>query len=376
MAVISSTSSPHSNKPSSNDMTPSTTSPTDSPSPSRSSSSPPSLQITVHHRSTPHPFTLSSTATLTDLSTAIATTLAIPPTHQKFLITPSPGLFKPPFPSPPILLSTLLTFPPTKIQLLGSPPAEISSLNETIANAHPRLRNYPIKPATPTRHLRLSPQDALYTFTTLLPLRHLPSPDRSLAFLARLRSDPGITHVMRKNHWTVPLLTEMDPIAHTTHDSRTLGLNRNRGEAIELRLRTDAYDGYRDYASVRATLCHELAHNVFSAHDRDFWDLTRDIERDVRKADWTVGGHRLSEEEFYEPNSLDEEGGEHVDGGGWTGGEFTLGGGGGVNRPVGAGGDDSTPRQPLTRREILARAAEERIRTLRRVRRPDDGADS
>ncbi len=64
----------------------------------------------------------------------------------------------------------------------------------------------------------------------------------------------------------------MDPAEHTTSESRTLGLNRNKGEVIELRLRTDAYDGYRDYRTIRKTLCHELAHGVFSEHDRDVWD--------------------------------------------------------------------------------------------------------
>lgn len=50
----------------------------------------------------------------------------------------------------------------------------------------------------------------------------------------------------------------MDPLSNTqsSHEgtTRLLGLNRNRGEVIELRLRTDAYDGYRDYKTIRNTL--------------------------------------------------------------------------------------------------------------------------
>ena len=66
----------------------------------------------------------------------------------------------------------------------------------------------------------------------------------------------------------------MEPLGNTTHDSKTLGLNRNRGAVIELRLRTDWYDGWRDYKTVRKTLCHELAHIVWDGHGREFWDLT------------------------------------------------------------------------------------------------------
>lgn len=134
----------------------------------------------------------------------------------------------------------------------------------------------------------------------------------------------------------------MDPAQHTTHSSRTLGLNRNKGEVIELRLRTDAYDGYRNYKIIRKTLCHELAHNVFGEHDRQFWDLTNQIEREVERDDWKGGGRSLTDEVFYEPGE------EEVDGGGWTGGQFVLGGAGGNQ-----GG--------LSRREAMAKAAEERI---------------
>lgn len=134
----------------------------------------------------------------------------------------------------------------------------------------------------------------------------------------------------------------MDPAQHTSHSSRTLGLNRNKGEVIELRLRTDAYDGYRNYKIIRKTLCHELAHNVFGEHNRQFWDLTNQIEREVERDDWKGGGRSLTDEVFYEPGE------EEVDGGGWTGGQFVLGGAGGKQ-----GG--------LSRREAMAKAAEERI---------------
>lgn len=41
-----------------------------------------------------------------------------------------------------------------------------------------------------------------------------------------------------------------------------LGYNRNKGQEISLRLRTDDYAGFRKYLAIRNTLVHELTHNV------------------------------------------------------------------------------------------------------------------
>ncbi|RKK78180.1 hypothetical protein BFJ69_g5683 [Fusarium oxysporum] len=147
----------------------------------------------------------------------------------------------------------------------------------------------------------------------------------------------------------------MEPLSHTqtTHEgtSRILGLNRNQGEVIELRLRTDAHDGYRDYKTIRKTLCHELAHNVHGPHDRNFWDLCHQIEREVDAADWKSGGHTIGETSRYTVSGRDEEEEDYPeDFGGWTGGEFVLGG---VKNNSTAG---------MSRREVLAQAALERQR--------------
>ena len=130
----------------------------------------------------------------------------------------------------------------------------------------------------------------------------------------------------------------------------------------------------KTFPTIRKTLCHELAHNVWGEHDRNFWELTKEIEREVERNDWTRGGHALSSDEFYNPN----DGGfdEQADHGGWTGGEFVLGGGGSVGggqtvmssasgAEVGAGS--------LSRREILAGAAEERMKKTRRVESAEHG---
>ncbi|KAL1838982.1 hypothetical protein VTJ49DRAFT_2027 [Mycothermus thermophilus] len=187
------------------------------------------------------------------------------------------------------------------------------------------------KPTTSSPQIStLSSADSDYTFQSLRPLPHLPNSQHALTLLRRLASDPGIRSVMRQHRFRVGLLTEMDPASHTSasHEgvTRILGLNRNKGQVIELRLRTDAYDGWRDYRGVRRTLCHELTHNVYSEHDGDFWRLCRQLEREVERADYwgsagrTVGG----EAEYYQPpegseREQDEEG-MVEDHGGWFGG--------------------------------------------------------
>ena len=107
--------------------------------------------------------------------------------------------------------------------------------------------------------------DSRYTFHRIEPLPHLPNPDAASALLSKLASDPAIRHVMRKHQFAVGVLTELAP-----HEQpHLLGLNVNAGQAIKLRLRTDAYDGFRLYAEVRRVLCHELTHNVWGDHDNN-----------------------------------------------------------------------------------------------------------
>jgi hypothetical protein len=326
------------------------------------------IQLSLTHHGNQINLTFPADAVLGDLSSRVAADLSIPPSNQKFLISPKLGLQKPPFKDPKIPLTELVT---KKITLMGSTASEISALSSSIAAVSAPRRASPVKAATPSRHrdVKRIQEEAMYTFHTLRPLPYLPNPDRSLKFLERLRDDAGIKAAMRTHKFSVPLLTEMDPAMHTTHESRTLGLNRNQGEVIELRLRTDAYDGYRDYKTIRKTLCHELAHNVHGPHDRNFWDLCKQIEKEVERDDWKSGGRAVGSEEYYEP---DEEIHDH---GGWTGGEFVLGGGNGGHTLVNSTGR-SVDAGNLSRRDILARAAEERMKRTKQAEQDGDNAGS
>lgn len=320
------------------------------------------IEITFTHHGAPHTFNFPTKATIADLSNRVYSELFIPTTDQKFMITPKLGIIKPPF-ADPFSLNALKS---KMIVLLAPTPAELASL----APPHPSSRpsNSTIKPVAPYRHRdwQKAQDEATYTFQTILPLNYLPGPARSQKFLERLRDDPGIKASMRRHKFSVGVLTEMNPADHTTHESRTLGLNRNRGEVIELRLRTDAYDGYRDYNVIRDTLCHELAHNVFGDHDQNFWDLCKSIEKEVRKADWKHGGQAISNEVYYDPEERGGSGG-HVDGGGWSGGEFVLGGN---------GGKEGASFQMMNRREAMAKAAEERMRRQREAGSGGSGASA
>ncbi|KAF2016504.1 WLM-domain-containing protein [Aaosphaeria arxii CBS 175.79] len=331
-------------------MTQDTTSPTAAPTNT--------LQLTLTHHGKPIVLDFPQDATLSQLSEKVSEELSIPPANQKFLIAKH-GLQKLPFKNPDLPLSELTT---KKITLLGSTSDEVASLNASISTASAPRRPGPIKAALPARNrdYKRIQDEAQYTFHTLRPLPYLPNPERSLRFLERLRDDAGIKAAMRTHKFSVPLLTEMDPAMHTTHESRTLGLNRNQGEVIELRLRTDAYDGYRDYKTIRKTLCHELAHNVWGPHDKNFWNLCKQIEKEVDRDDWRAGGRSVGDVEYYDPG---EE--EVYDHGGWTGGEFVLGGSGGETVVSSASG--SIPAGNLSRREILARAVEERMKKSKQL---------
>lgn len=309
------------------------------------------MDVIIHFHGQPNTLRIPADLTIAQLSSAISESLSIDESKQKIMIAPKPGILKHPFPNTPLkdLISSR-----TKITLFGSTHKEISDLDKAVTRvSRPRGNASAVKTAAPSKYRdwKKVQEESTYTFHSIQPLPYLPNPERSMRFLERLANDPGIKTSMRKHKFSVGLLTEMNPAEHTTQESRTLGLNRNRGEVIELRLRTDRYDGYRDYKVIRKTLCHELSHNVWGDHDRNFWDLTNQIEKEVDRADWQHGGHQLTQGDFYNPEDTGGDNGEHFDGGGWTGGEFVLGSQG----PAGIGGEG------LSRREILARAALSRV---------------
>jgi hypothetical protein len=193
-----------------------------------------SLTLQVSYRGQSLPISLPTTSTILQLKKSLETTLSIPPTHQKLL---SKGQRL----NDNDLLSSL---PSHKLMLLATAPTTISEIN-----AHkPAVRTrspYAVKPSS-SKSTSSTP-DSTYTFHRIIPLPHLPNSDAARALLDRLVHDRGIIAIMKRYKWSVGALVEMDPAEHTYVDHKTLGLNRNKGEVIELRIRTDEYAGFRQY---------------------------------------------------------------------------------------------------------------------------------
>lgn len=313
--------------------------------------------FTILHRDEEWNFDFRETDTVAHLFEELEYTLFIPASNMKLLLPRGvlpkshKGMIKPSTdPSTP-----LAPLHGKTLKLLASEDREVRDVNymaQQVAHRNGARSSRARRPWISAETQRMMALDAKFTFYVVRPLEDLPNPRRSELLLLRLREDPGIKAVMKKHKFRVALLTEMEPLAHTeaTHEgtSRTLGLNRNKGEVIELRLRTDAHDGYRDYKTIRKTLCHELAHNVHSPHDAAFWSLCHQIEREVEAADWTTSGHTIGESSRYTIQGHSRESGQ--DEGGWTGGEFKLGGDFKV-------GQDQGNIRGVSRRQILAAAA-------------------
>ena len=177
-----------------------------------------------------------------------------------------------------------------------------------------------------------------YGFGRIEVLRNLPDQQRAKTILTQLANDPGILACMAKHQWQVGSLTELMPDGQVGQSAVcVMGLNRNKGQQILLRIRTDDLLGFRKPLSIRKVLYHELAHNVHSEHDEKFFQLMRQVERECTDLDWTRGAGLSTKD-------------PEADRFAYTGGAYRLGG-------SASGGGDT--RQ--SRREVAARAAVSRM---------------
>eukprot|EP01038_Epipyxis_sp_PR26KG_P015172 gene15172-20436_t len=127
-----------------------------------------------------------------------------------------------------------------------------------------------------------------YGFQSIEVLPNLPERDKALEILNSLANDPGVIAVMQKYQWSVGCLTELFPEGLVgVSDVCVMGLNENKGSRILLRLRTDDLRGFRKILSIKKVLYHELAHNIHSEHDNEFYTLMRQIENDANTLNWT-----------------------------------------------------------------------------------------
>ncbi|KAJ6973352.1 hypothetical protein NC653_033630 [Populus alba x Populus x berolinensis] len=123
-----------------------------------------------------------------------------------------------------------------------------------------------------------------------------PPASEALKRMHMLAADPGIVAIMNKHRWRVGIMTEMAPVGYVGVSPKCiLGFNKNHGEEISLRLRTDDLKGFRKYESIKKTLLHELAHMLYSEHDANFYALDKQLNQEAASLDWTKSrGHTLS----------------------------------------------------------------------------------
>uniref|UniRef100_A0ACD6AIC3 Uncharacterized protein n=1 Tax=Avena sativa TaxID=4498 RepID=A0ACD6AIC3_AVESA len=129
-----------------------------------------------------------------------------------------------------------------------------------------------------------------------------PPPSEAMKRMHMLACDPGIIAIMNKHRWRVGIMTEMAPVGYVGVSPKCiLGFNKNMGEEISLRLRTDDLKGFRKYESIKKTLLHELAHMVYSEHDAHFFALNKQLNDEAASLDWTKSsGHVLSGRKIFD----------------------------------------------------------------------------
>ena len=289
------------------------------------------VNISVSHNGTKLDFTFDDNhnATVEDLQYCLAQETGILSAHQKLIVRGKRLA----------LDERLANLDSSRILLVGSKDSQIKNMNKS-QQSHDALIARSSQPnpyavrlydqaSSSSRFHTLSDASSQYTFHRIEPLQiYTEGIQTARNLLLRLASDPGIVSIMTNHQFSVGLLTEMDPAINTGASSKILGLNRNAGQIIELRLRTDRYDGFRHYNGIRTVLLHELTHNVHGEHDANFWKLFRELERELkafekdRKSGKRLGGDDV---EVYRPDERAEIE-EHVDSGRWVGGTFRLGG--------------------------------------------------
>ena len=146
-----------------------------------------------------------------------------------------------------------------------------------------RLRKYAHK-----REYR--PEQPEYRFHDIQTLPGFSDAHMARGILTDLANDPGVLAVLKKHRWSVGALCELPPEGQVGVDPVcVLGLNKNKGQQILLRLRTDDLKGFRKRLTIRKVLYHELAHNVHSDHDGQFYMLMSQVEKEATSLDWRQG---------------------------------------------------------------------------------------
>ena len=152
-------------------------------------------------------------------------------------------------------------------------------------------------PSSAAHRSRTSSSSYRFGDISTLPVPPGAKPGREAAesLLHKLSTDPSILAIMASHRWSVGRLSEMPPEGQVgVSASCLMGLNKNAGQEILLRLRTDDWQGLRAYNSLIDVLLHELTHNVFGDHDNDFKELNSVLKREYREHAAASAGRALA----------------------------------------------------------------------------------
>ncbi|KAJ2746099.1 hypothetical protein GGI20_001651 [Coemansia sp. BCRC 34301] len=276
----------------------------------------------VSHRGRSVQFDFGDVPTLGDLRRRLEQQFGVAPPQQKLLLKGEIGGSGSPTDDTAPLTSLIPTN--SRLVLIGTPAAELAAYKESSSRREEGRANY-AKYQTTVSQTRDPLETSEYTFHSFETLPGLLLQAQALGMLRRLARDVGVRQIMNKRKYSVGVLRELHPNERTI-----LGYNRNRGEVIALRLRTDDLDGFRDYEAVRNVLMHELAHMVWDEHDDRFHSLNRTHCQELEDLDWTrrgqtVSGRVPSSRPRFQQQATEDQAG-HVDGGALTASGFVLGG--------------------------------------------------
>ena len=188
-----------------------------------------------------------------------------------------------------------------KISAIGSKQSEIDSCQQSQAQSDPIARrivnDLDTRPDCSYERkstFRSPEKRSPYCFGGIQTLPGLKDENIARNILEELSRDVGVLAVMEKHKFQVGALCELYPEGYVgVSDVCIMGLNEGNGIRILLRLRTDDLKGFRKILSIRKVLFHELAHNVHSEHDSNFYMLMRQIEREVVELDWRAGKAKM-----------------------------------------------------------------------------------
>jgi hypothetical protein len=109
----------------------------------------------------------------------------------------------------------------------------------------------------------------------ITPLTEYQDAQEAQSMIQQLCTDPKILQLMKQFNWKqMQLVGEL----HPQRDSKILGVNRNNGQSIKLRLRNKTGAGWRTWDDIYDTWLHELTHNSVSAHAGDFDAFRKKLE--------------------------------------------------------------------------------------------------